>query len=516
METELNRTSLLKNDLPAGLVVFLVALPLCLGVALASNTPLLAGMIAGIVGGCVISVLSDSPISVSGPAAGLAVIVATSIQSLGSYRAFLAAVVIAGVMQIGLGLLRAGALGDYVPNSVLKGMLAGIGLVIILKQIPHALGYDLDALGDMSFFEADQSNTFDSIAAALSNLLKGPLIISLCSITVLIIWEKLAKGGLRLFQLVPGPLIVVFLGILMNLGFSRLAPGLYITNPAHLVSLPAGSFQELINELSFPDFSALSIPGLWTVAGTIAIVASIETLLSLEAADRIDPFRRISSPNRELWAQGVGNIVSGNDWRPPYHLCGPAHFGEREFRRPDVEILLCPRVVTMAFSSRFTLIPRFLNLAPLSCLAAILIMVGYKLTKLDLYRETFKLGMDQFIPMVVTVAAIVFTDLLKGVMVGLVCGLFFVVRSNHHEAATIVNRGKAYLVRFNKDVTFVNKNELRRKLRKIENDSQVLIDGTRSLYIDRDIVDLVEDFQKLAIHKNISVEIKQFGGKTPD
>ncbi len=513
METDLNRTSLLKNDLPAGLVVFLVALPLCLGVALASNAPLLAGMIAGIVGGCVISVLSDSPISVSGPAAGLAVIVATSIQSLGSYRAFLAAVVVAGLMQIGLGLLRAGALGDYVPNSVLKGMLAGIGLVIILKQIPHALGYDLDALGDMSFFEADHSNTLESIAAALSGLLKGPLVISLCSIAVLIIWEKLAKGGLRLFQLVPGPLIVVFLGILMNLGFSRFAPGLFITNPAHMVSLPAGSFQDLLNELAFPDFSALSMPGLWTVAGTIAIVASIETLLSLEAADRIDPFRRISSPNRELWAQGVGNIVSGLIGGLPItsvvlRTSANVNSGGRSWRSSFVHGLLLLLAVT--------LIPHFLNLTPLSCLAAILIMVGYKLTKLDLYRQTFRLGMDQFIPMVVTVVAIVFTDLLKGVMVGLVCGLFFVIRSNHHEAATIVNRGKAYLIRFNKDATFVNKNELKRKLRSIENDSQVLIDGTRSLYIDRDIVDLVEDFRKLAIHKNISVEVKQFGGKTPD
>jgi MFS superfamily sulfate permease-like transporter len=512
METELNQNSL-KNDLPAGLVVFLVALPLCLGVALASNAPLLAGMIAGIVGGCVISVLSDSPISVSGPAAGLAVIVATSIQSLGSYRAFLAAVVIAGVMQIGLGLLRAGAVGDYVPNSVLKGMLAGIGLVIILKQIPHALGYDLNALGDMSFLESGDSNTFESLATAVGSLLKGPLVISLCSIAVLIIWEKLAKGGLRLFQVVPGPLIVLFLGILLNFGFSQFAPGLYITDPKHLVSLPAGSFRELVNELSFPDFSVLSTTALWTVAGTIAIVASIETLLSLEAADRIDPYRRISTASRELWAQGVGNVVSGLIGGLPItsvvlRTSANVNSGGRTWKSSFFHGLLLFLAVT--------LIPRFLNLTPLSCLAAILIMVGYKLTKPDLYRSAFKLGMDQFIPLVVTVVAIVFTDLLKGVIVGLVCGLFFVIRSNHHEAATVVNRGNAYLIRFNKDVTFVNKNELKRKLRKIENNSQVLIDGTKSLYIDRDIADMVEDFQKLAIHKNISVDVKNFGGKTPD
>jgi MFS superfamily sulfate permease-like transporter len=365
----------------------------------------------------------------------------------------------------------------------------------------------------MSFFETGHSNTFQSIVSAVASRLNGPLVISLCSIAVLIIWEKLAKSGLRIFQLVPGPLIVVFLGILMNLGFSKFALGLHITNPAHLVSLPAGSFQDLIKELSFPDFSALSTPGLWTAAVTIAIVASIETLLSLEAADRIDPFRRISSPSRELWAQGVGNVVSGMIGGIPItsvvlRTSANVNSGGRTWRSSFVHGLLLLLAVT--------LIPHFLNLTPLSCLAAVLIMVGYKLTKLDLYRETFKLGMDQFIPLVVTVVAIVFTDLLKGVIVGLVCGLFFVIRSNHHEAATIVNRGKAYLVRFNKDVTFVNKNELKRKLRAIENDSQVLIDGTRSLYIDRDIVELVEDFRKLAVHKNISVEIKQFGGKTPD
>ncbi len=512
MDTELSRNSILKNDLPAGLVVFLVALPLCLGVALASNTPLLAGIIAGVVGGCVISVLSDSAISVSGPAAGLAVIVATSIHTLGSYPAFLAAVVVAGIMQVALGLLRAGAVGDYVPNSVLKGMLAGIGLVIILKQIPHALGYDLDAIGDMSFSESG-SNTFQTILSALAGLLKGPLVISLCSIGLLIIWEKLAKGGMRLFQLVPGPLIVVFLGILMNLGFSKFAPGLCISNPQHLVSLPAGTFQDLLKELAFPDFTAVLNPGLWKVAGTIAIVASIETLLSLEAADRIDPFRRISSPNRELWAQGVGNVVSGMIGGLPItsvvlRTSANVNAGGRTWVASFAHGVLLLLAVS--------LIPGFLNLAPLSCLAAILIMVGYKLTKPDLYRANFKLGMVQFVPLVVTVLAIVFTDLLKGVLIGLVCGLFFVVRSNHHEAATIVSRGNAYLIRFNKDVTFVNKNELKRKLRTIEDNSQVLFDGTRALYIDRDIVDMVEDFRKLAVHKNISVEIKQFGGKTPD
>jgi MFS superfamily sulfate permease-like transporter len=501
-----------KHDAPAGLVVFLIALPLCLGVAHASGAPLFAGIIAGIVGGCVISMLSDSQISVSGPATGLAVIVATAIQTLGSYETFLAAVVICGVIQIVLGVVRAGAIGDYVPNSVIKGMLAGIGLVIILKMIPHALGQELDWIGDMSFLEAGNANTLSDIFAAASQFLWGPVVISVLSLVILVGWEKIASGGSRFFKVVPSALVVVVLGIVLNQVFHVFVPGLYISDPEHLVTLPvAQSLPDLLNQFTFPDFSRFSDPSLWTVGLTLAIVASIETLLSLEAADRIDPYRRISSPSRELWAQGVGNVISGLVGGLPItsvvlRTTANVHAGGRTWVAAFVHGLLLLATVF--------LIPQLLNLTPLSCLAAILIAVGYKLTKPDLYQSMYRLGFDQFIPFLLTVTAIVFTDLLKGVLIGLVCGLFFVIRSNHHAAFTVVRKGKAYLIRLNKDATFINKNELRTKLRAIEEGADVLIDGTKALYIDRDILEIVEDFQKMASHQGIEIELKHFEGKT--
>ena len=508
-----NQSNFLKQDGPAGLVVFLVALPLCLGVAHASGAPLFAGIIAGVVGGSLISLLSGSQISVSGPAAGLIAIVATAIQTLGSFQTFLAAIVLCGVIQILLGVVRAGAIGEYVPNSVIKGMLAGIGLVIILKQIPHALGQDLDWMGDMSFLETGNTNTLSDIFTAASHYLGGPVVISVLSLVILIGWEKVAAGGSRFFKIVPGALVVVALGGIVNEVFQVLAPGLYISDPQHLVDLPVTqSWADLINLFTFPEFSRLSDSTLWSVGLMLAVVASIESLLSLEAADRIDPYKRISSPSRELWAQGVGNIVSGFLGGLPVTAV---------VLRTSANVSAGGRTWMAAFTHGVLLlvsallIPQLLNRTPLACLAAILIMVGYKLTKPDLYRSVFRLGLSQFIPFLVTVLAIVFTDLLKGVLIGLVCGLFFVLRSNHHNAVTVVRRGNAYLLRFNKDVTFINKNELRTELRAIEGGAEVLIDGTKALYIDRDIVEVVEDFQMLASHQGITVELKHFTGKTP-
>ncbi|HXX75323.1 MAG TPA: SulP family inorganic anion transporter [Nitrospiraceae bacterium] len=507
-----NRSVSLKHDGPAGLVVFLVALPLCLGIAHASGAPLFAGIIAGIVGGCLISMLSGSQVSVSGPAAGLVVIVVTAIQTLGSYQAFLAAVVLCGVIQIGLGVAGAGAIGDYVPNSVIKGMLAGIGLVIVLKQIPHALGQDLDWIGDLSFLEADHANTLSAIFTAAVHVLDGPLVISVLSVVTLIGWEKLAKGGARVFTVVPGSVVVVVLGILVNQVFRVVTPGLYISEPQHLVDLPvAESFSDLVHQFTVPDFSAVADPNLWAIGLTLAIVASIESLLSLEAADRLDPFKRISPPSRELWAQGAGNVVSGLLGGLPVtsvviRTSANVYAGARTWVAAFVHGLL--------LLASALLIPHLLNQVPLASLAAILIMVGYKLTKPAVYQSVYRLGMTQFIPFLVTVMAIVFTDLLKGVLLGLACGLFFVLRSNHRDAVTVVTRNKACLIRLNKDVTFLNKNELRTKLRAIEGGTDVLIDGTKAPYIDRDILEVVEDFQKMADHQGISVELKHVAGKT--
>jgi len=488
-------------DGPAGLVVFLVAMPLCLGIALASGAPLFAGIISGIVGGIVVGALSGSAISVSGPAAGLTIIVFTAIQSIGSFKGFLLAVVLAGAMQLGLGLLGAGVIGDYVPNSVIKGMLAAIGLVIILKQIPHALGRDKDFEGDLSFIAANGSNTFTDVISGVMSASAGAVVISVLSVLVLILWDQWSARGARVPLLVPGPLVVVVLGIAINNAFGLFLPGFKLVQAEHLVQLP------MVNALEFmlPDFSRYGDLRIWTAAGTIALVASIESLLSVEAGDRIDPFRRISSPNRELVAQGIGNMVSGMiGGLPVTSVVVRTSANVSSGGRTRVSAIFHGVLMLLAVVA----IPMYLNWTPLASLAAVLIMVGYKLTKPKIYLSMFKLGWDQFLPFVVTVLAIVFTDLLKGVVIGLVLGVFFVIRGNHRSAISVVSQDDWYFLRFNKDITFVNKSELRTKLNALPANTTLIIDATRSLYMDRDIFEVIEDFQRSAPYKNITVETK--------
>lgn len=502
----------LKYDLPAGLVVFLVALPLCLGIALASEAPLFSGVIAGAVGGLVVALLSGSAISVSGPAAGLAVIVAAAISSLGSFQNFLAAVVVAGVCQLLAGILRAGVIGDYVPNSVLKGMLAAIGLVIILKQIPHALGRDTDFEGDFAFFQKGETNTFTDIANAVLSVSAEALIISGLSIAILLLWERPAMKRIRLLQFVPGPLVVVVFGILMNELFRGLLDNFYLRGEdGHLVTLPvAASLQEFFRQFSAPNWAAFATRDVYIVGATIAVVASIESLLSLEASDKLDRFRRSSSTNRELVAQGIGNITSGLIGGLPItsvvvRTSANAYAGARtRMAAFSHGVLLCVAVL---------LIPGLLNRTPLCSLAAILIVVGYKLTKPALYRAMFKSGWEQFLPFVVTVVAIVFTDLLKGVLIGLVFGLFFVVRANHHRPITMVTHDDHTLIRFNKDMTFVNKSELKETLRAIPARTKLVIDASQAAYVDDDIHDVIGDFQVSSRHLGIQIEFKNFESK---
>lgn len=489
-------------------MVFLVALPLCLGIALASGAPLFAGIIAGVIGGIVISVLSGSHISVSGPAAGLTVIVAAAIASLGSYQTFLAAVVLAGVLQIVMGILRTGRVADYVPNCVIKGMLAGIGLVIILKQIPHALGRDTDYEGDFAFLSQGGNNTLTDILASLAAYSPGAVLISGLSLVLLLGWDGLAAKRFKLIRLIPGPILVVFLGIGLNHFLASAAPSLHIRDTEHLVSLPVpSSLSEFLAQFMHPSVADFSNPLVWKVAATLALVASLESLLALEASDRLDPYRRISPPNRELVAQGIGNILSG--------LIGGLPITSVVIRT-SANVFAGGRTWMSSFIhgallfSATLFIPSVLNLTPLACLAVILIVVGYKLTSLGLYRSMYARGPGQFLPFIVTVLAIVFTDLLVGVTVGLIAGLFFVIRANHHSALTVVNLDNNYLLRFNKDASFVNKNELRTKLRAIPAGSVVIIDGSRALYVDHDIFEVVEDFQKLAPYKQIRVEFKRF------
>lgn len=495
-----------KRDGPAGTVVFLVALPLCLGIALASGAPLFAGIIAGAVGGIVVSVLSGSQLSVSGPAAGLTVIVASAIQDLGSYQTFLSAVVLAGVIQFLLGVLRLGAIADYVPNSVIKGMLAAIGLVIILKQIPHALGRDKDYEGDFSFLEKGETNTLTDILTSVLSASPGAVVIAGISLLILVYWDGVAARAGRMMQLVPAPLVVVAAGIGINHTLGLFLPGWKMVEPEHMVALPvAGSVSDYFRQFTSPDFTALGNQKVWMVAATLAAVASLESLLSLEAADRLDPYKRISPPNRELRAQGVGNLVSGLLGGLPItsvvvRTSANVYAGAMTWMSSFIHGILL-------FASTM-LIPAVLNWTPLACLASILIVIGYKLTRPVLYRKMFELGWSQFIPFLVTVTAIVFTDLLKGVLVGIACGVFFVIRTNHHDAITVVNQDNYYLMRFNKDASFVNKNELRTRLRKIPDGSHVIIDGRKALFIDHDIREAVEDFKQLAPYKNITLEFK--------
>lgn len=496
--------TLLRHDAPAGLVVFLVALPLCLGIALASGAPLFSGIIAGIIGGLIVSVLSGSNVSVSGPAAGLAVIVATGIQSLGSFRVFLLAVVLAGGMQVLMGALRLGVIGDYVPNSVIKGMLAGIGLVIMLKQIPHALGRDKDFEGDLAFFEG-QENTLTDIVEAVLSASPGAILISVVSLAILIGWDSVAARGGKVLKQIPASLLVVICGIGINQLLGQVAPAIQLREAEHMVALPiANSIGEFFAQFMTPDFAAIANPKVWTLALTMAGVASIETLLSLEAADRLDPYKRISPPNRELLAQGVGNLCSGFIGGLPITSV---------VVRTSANVYAGARTKMAAFVHgallflSVLLIPRFLNLTPLACLAAILLVIGYKLTKPLLYQKMYALGWSQFLPFMVTVLAIVFTDLLTGVLVGLALGIFFVIRQNHHESISVVSQGNHYLMRFNKDATFVNKSELRTKLRMIPAGSHLIIDGVKAGYIDRDIVEVVDDFRLLAPYQGITLEV---------
>lgn len=500
----------LKYDLPAGLVVFLVALPLCLGIALASGAPLFSGLIAGIVGGTVIALFSGSDVSVSGPAAGLAVIVATAIENLGSFRIFLLAVAISGLIQILIGFLRAGVLGNYVPNAVIKGMLAAIGIVIILKQIPHALGRDDDFEGDFDFFLTKQgeSNTLLDIVQAISRADRTAVLISLLSLGLLLLWERPTLQRFRLFRILPAPLLVVFLGVGVN-EFCQVVWGSHLVpEDGHMVSLPvAASLGEFFGQFTTPDWTAWNNRQVYVTAMTIAVIGSIETLLSVEASDKLDPFRRISSTNRELKAQGLGNLLSGLIGGLPITSV-IVRSSANVYAGARTRISAMTHGVLLFLS--VLLIPAWLNKIPLACLAAILIVIGYKLTKVEIYWKMYQSGFDQFLPFLVTVLAIIFTDLLTGVVIGMIVGFFFVIRINHHSAITLIQLDSHYLLRFNKDVSFVNKNELKEKLMKIPSHSTLVIDGTRAIFIDSDIYDVMVDFQENARYREIRVELKDF------
>jgi MFS superfamily sulfate permease-like transporter len=492
-------------DLPASIVVALVALPLCLGIAIASGAPPFSGLVAGIVGGVVVGALSKSPLSVSGPAAGLTTIVLAAIGSLPSYQAFTLAVMLSGLMQVALGVTRSGVLAEFVPSSVITGMLAAIGLILILKQIPHAVGYDADFQGDFSFFERDGGNTFSAIWHALTSAVSpGAVLIALIGLAFLFWWDanKPKKGWLALL---PGPLVVVVLGVALNALFGLAAPGLRIA-PEHLVQVPiADSPSAFLSFFYLPDFGQIGNAAVWTTAVTLAIVASLESLLSVKAIDELDPKRRRTDKNRELFAQGGGNVLSGLIGGLPVTsviVRSSANVGAGADSKLSAILHGFWLLLSVA------LIPVLLNLIPLAALAAVLIQTGYKLCKPALFTQRFRQGWTQFVPFVVTIIAILFTDLLVGIAIGLAVGFVFVVARNFRTAITFACDGTDCLVRARRNLYFIHKHELQRELGRVPDGADLLIDLSATSYVDLDNIEIINSFIKAADHRGIAVTVK--------
>ncbi len=495
----------LHQDLPAGIVVFLVALPLCLGVALASGAPLLSGIIAGLVGGLLVSWASGSQLSVSGPAAGLTVIVFEAIESLGGFGGFLLSVVLAGGLQIVLGFLKAGIIGAFFPAAVIKGMLAAIGLILIIKQTPHATGYDTSFEGDESYMQETAESSFFELSEALEGITPGVTLVSVVALLILIVWDSAFIKRFKGLKLVPGPLLAVIWGVGFNVAALRYFPELAISEK-HLVSLPElGSTANFLNQLRLPDFSYFDNPKIYSIAVTIAIIASLETLLSIEAVDKLDPHKRVAPTNRELKAQGLGNMISGMIGGLPITAVivrSSANINAGGQTRLSCFFHGLLLMVSVLFFAKY------LNMIPLACLAAILLQTGYKLAKPAMFVEFYRKGWNQFLPFAITVAAILLTDLLVGIAIGMACGFFFVLRANFHAAITLTQHGQHYLLRLHKDVSFLNKALLRKYLQEVPDDCELLIDGSKAQFIDLDILETVGDFMLAAPDRGIEVEIQ--------
>ena len=498
----------IKNDLPASIVVFFVALPLCLGIALASGAPLFSGLIAGIVGGIIVGSLSGSHIGVSGPAAGLAAIVLTAIGALGGFQNFLLAVVIGGMIQLLFGILKAGIIGYYFPSSVIKGMLTGIGIIIILKQIPHFFGYDENPEGDFAFFQVDGENTFSEIINALNFISPGSTIVAVLGLAILVLWEKVLKKQAKIFELVQGPLVAVIVGILFYV-FTQNNESLAIASK-NLVSVPvpedAASF---FGQFSFPNFAAIGNPEIWITAFTIALVASLETLLCVEATDKLDPHKRVTPTNRELLAQGTGNIISGFIGGLPI---------TQVIVRSSANVQSGGQTKLSAIVHGFfllisiILIPRLLNMIPLSVLAAILFLVGYKLAKPALFKTMYQLGWKQFVPFTVTVLGIVFTDLLVGIGLGLGVGIVVILiksyQNSHFLHIEDKSNGKHKIkMTLAEEVTFFNKGAILKELDSLPKYSYLELDVRKTRYLDNDIIEILQDFSRKAIERNIDIKL---------
>jgi MFS superfamily sulfate permease-like transporter len=498
----------IKNDLPSSIVVFFVALPLCLGIALASGAPLFSGLIAGIIGGIVVGSLSGSKIGVSGPAAGLAAIVLTAIGTLGGYENFLVAVVLGGIIQLIFGFLKAGVIGYYFPSSVIKGMLTGIGIIIILKQIPHFFGYDADPEGDFAFKQMDGENSFSEIINMINYIKPGSALIGFIGLGILLLWDKVLSKKGKIFQIIQGPLVAVAVGIIFYV-ITQSNETLFISQ-SHLVSVPvpedASSF---LNQFSFPNFAAITNPEIWIVAFTIALVASLETLLCVEATDKIDPHKNVTPTNRELLAQGTGNILSG--------LVGGLPITQ-VIVRSSANIQSGGRTKLSAIIHGFLLlisviiIPRLLNMIPLSVLAAILLIVGYKLAKPGLFKQMYHLGWKQWVPFSVTVFGIVFTDLLVGIGLGLGVGIIVILiksyQNSHFLHIEDKSNGKHKIkMTLAEEVTFFNKGAILKELDSLPRDTYLELDVRKTRYLDNDIIEILEDFAFKAKERHIDIKL---------
>ncbi|MEZ4857560.1 MAG: SulP family inorganic anion transporter [Flavobacteriaceae bacterium] len=498
----------LKNDIPASIVVFFVALPLCLGIALASGAPLFSGLIAGIVGGVIVGSLSGSKIGISGPAAGLAAIVLVAIGSLGGFQNFLVAVVLAGIIQILFGALKAGIIGYYFPSSVIKGMLTGIGIIIILKQIPHFFGYDPDPEGDFAFFQVDGENTFSEIFKTLNKIIPGSALIGIISLGILILWDKVLSKKGKIFQLVQGPLVAVVVGIIFYM-VTKTSETLSI-GASHLVSVPipedATSF---LGQFSFPNFSVITNPEVWVVAFTLALVASLETLLCVEATDKLDPNKNVTPTNRELFAQGTGNIISGFiGGLPITQVIVRSSANIQSGGRSKLSAIIHGFLLLISV----ILIPRLLNMIPLSVLAAILLVVGYKLAKPQLFKKMYDLGWKQSIPFTVTVLGIVFIDLLYGIGLGLMVGVVVILiksYQNSHFLHIEDNSNGKHKIKMTlaEEVTFFNKGAILKELESLPRDTYLELDVRKTRYLDHDIIEILDDFAFKAKERNIDIQL---------
>ncbi|WP_442590169.1 SulP family inorganic anion transporter [Pedobacter sp. AW31-3R] len=491
----------LKRDLPSSIVVFLVALPLCLGIALASGAPLFAGIVTGVIGGIIVASVSGSQLSVSGPAAGLTVIVLGAIAQLGSYQVFLLSVMLAGGLQIVLGFIKAGTIGNYFPSSVIEGMLAAIGLILILKQLPHAFGVDVDFL-DENVLKSGADGAYTVAVRALQQFNPAAIVISLLSIATLIFWPKIQQ-----VSVVPAPLIVVVIGIVLSMLFSYTA---FALRTDQLVKIPVVSgWTEFSRLFNMPDFSAISRMDVWKVAGTIAIVASLETLLSIEAIDKIDPIKRVSPTNRELVAQGIGNMTSGFFGGLPMTsviVRSSANVNAGGKTKMSAIFHGCWLLLSFLF------IPALINMIPLACLAAILLVTGYKLTRISLFKHMYRKGWDQFVPFFITVVAVLLTDLLKGVATGMLLSIFYLLRTNMRNPFfyRIQEEGnkKNLRIKLAEEVSFLNKAAIQVVLNNIPKETNVIIDGGNSRYIDPDVLESIFNFRHYAYTKGIVVTLE--------